>query len=96
MSSSRACDEAYIGTGRPCETPIERAGQPLGVEGEVGDHVAARPAGQQRGGGVLLVGHVVHRADQPVGGVLDGGEWHHVPILAHHAVRTVSSTVGGA
>ena len=49
----------------PCEA-VDHAGEPLGVEREVGDDVAARPARQARRLGELIVREPVHGADQPL------------------------------
>ncbi len=64
----------------------ERAGQPLGVQGEVGDHVGARPAGQQARLGPVVVGEPVDGPDQALGGrveqlELSGDVVTHLPIL---------------
>ena len=57
-----------MGTARSVATPGQRAGQPLGVERQVGDDVAAGPAGQQAGlARTAQSARRVDGADQPPG-----------------------------
>ena len=67
--ASRRLLEAYIGIGSPSTTPVERAGQALGVERQVGHHVGAGPAGQPAGRRPVVVVEAVDGADQALGGL---------------------------
>ncbi len=104
MSASRASGEAYIGTRSPASTPLQRRGQGLGVEREVGDDVAAGPPRQQRRPAVVLVGQGVDGAHQALVGVVQRGSQGlgHGSILAHgrshqsHQQASDPKVVGGA
>ena len=73
--------------GSPSVRLSSTAGHPLGVEGQVRDHVRPRPVRQPAGRGEGLVVEAVDRADQPLGGVreqLEGALG--VEVVAHGAI----------
>ena len=65
---ARLAARRYIGTGRPRARPVERAGQALGVQRQVRDHVGAGPA-RAAGSAARHWSSVmrVDGADQPLG-----------------------------